>query len=217
MFAMIVLLALCFRAATIAVSMAIDRPETIDAASACGPKRSGGCQAGDFLASRGMAAQPPGEESPTTALRLVDRGVVGLRPDQAINETEWCVLPGTEKPKEDWRSSLARPQTPVRKSFALPRPLTAGARNGKPGCPAHRIFRARTGTPASIEPPAAPVHHDMMLASSMALAPIETRKHGNGHIKLIRSRQQVTTAPVFQALPKQRAGMPQVVSTPSRQ
>jgi hypothetical protein len=56
MFAMIVLLDLCFRAATIAVSMAIDRPETIDAASACGPKRSGGCRAGDFLASRGMAA-----------------------------------------------------------------------------------------------------------------------------------------------------------------
>jgi hypothetical protein len=56
MFAMIVLLDLCFRAATIAVSMAIDRPGTIDAASACGPKRSGGCRAGDFLASRGMAA-----------------------------------------------------------------------------------------------------------------------------------------------------------------
>jgi hypothetical protein len=33
MFAMIDLLALCFRAATIAVSMATERPETIDAAS----------------------------------------------------------------------------------------------------------------------------------------------------------------------------------------
>ncbi|ARQ01030.1 hypothetical protein CAK95_19450 [Pseudorhodoplanes sinuspersici] len=33
MFAMIVLLAFCCRAATIAVSMATDRPETIDAAS----------------------------------------------------------------------------------------------------------------------------------------------------------------------------------------
>jgi hypothetical protein len=119
MFAMIVLLALCFRAATIAVSMAIDRPETIDAASACGPKRSGGCQAGDFHASRGMAAQPPGEESRTTALRLVDRGVAGLRPDQAINETEWCALPGTEKPKEDWRSSSARPQTRQRANRSL--------------------------------------------------------------------------------------------------
>ena len=39
MFAMIVLLDLLVRAATIAVSMAIDRPGTIDAASACGPKR----------------------------------------------------------------------------------------------------------------------------------------------------------------------------------
>jgi len=34
--------------------MATERPETIDAASACGPKRSGGCQAGNFLVSRGM-------------------------------------------------------------------------------------------------------------------------------------------------------------------
>ena len=127
--------------------MAIDRPETIDAASACGPKRSGGCQAGDFLALRGMAAQPPGEESRTTALRLVDRGVAGLRPDQAINETEWCALPGTEKPKEDWRSSSARPQT-ARKSFALLEPLAPGSRNSTPVYPDRRFCRASIGTPA---------------------------------------------------------------------
>jgi len=32
--------------------MAIDRPEAIDAASVFGPKRSGGCQAGNFLVLR---------------------------------------------------------------------------------------------------------------------------------------------------------------------
>jgi hypothetical protein len=53
MFAMTVLLALYFRAATIAVLMATHGPETFDAASE-GTKRSGGCQAGNFLASRGM-------------------------------------------------------------------------------------------------------------------------------------------------------------------
>jgi len=116
---MVVLLDLCFRAATIAVSMAIDRPETIDAASACGPKRSGGCQAGDFLALRGMAAQPPGEESRTTTLQQEIEAQPGLRLDQAINETEWCALPGTEKPKEDWRSSSARPQTRQRANRSL--------------------------------------------------------------------------------------------------
>jgi hypothetical protein len=34
-----------------------------------------------------------------------DRGVADLRPDQAINETAWCVLFGTEKSKEDRRLS----------------------------------------------------------------------------------------------------------------
>jgi hypothetical protein len=32
--------------------MAIDRPEAIGAASVFGPKRSGGCQAGNFLVLR---------------------------------------------------------------------------------------------------------------------------------------------------------------------
>ncbi|PWR19953.1 hypothetical protein DKG75_16025 [Zavarzinia compransoris] len=42
--------------------MAIDRPEAIDAAPARRPKRSGGWQPGNFLVSRGMTAQPAGEE-----------------------------------------------------------------------------------------------------------------------------------------------------------
>lgn len=129
--------------------MAIDRPETIDAASACGPKRSGGCQAGDFLASRGMAAQPPGEESRTTALRLVDRGVAGLRPDQAINETEWCALPGTEKSMENPAIIIGPTADPAaRKSFALLEPLAPGSRNSTPVYPDRRFCRASIGTPA---------------------------------------------------------------------
>ena len=149
--------------------MAIDRPETIDAASACGPKRSGGCQAGDFLASRGMAAQPPGEESRTTALRLVDRGVAGLRPDQAINETEWCALPGTEKSEENPATIISpRPQTPAtRKSFALLEPLAPGSRNSTPVYPARRFCRASIGPLAPIAPPPASIHRLMMRACEL--------------------------------------------------
>src|SRR4051812_38661891 len=211
MFAMIVLLALCFRAATIAVSMAIDRPETIDAASACGPKRSGGCQAGDFLASRGMAAQPPGEESRTTALRLVDRGVAGLRPDQAINETEWCALPGTEKSMENPAIIIGPTADPAaRKSFALLEPLAPGSRNSTPVYPDRRFCRASIGTPAP----------NRTTSRLIRQVPMRTERGfcsdqtGSGHIRLIGSRQQFTTAPVFGAPPKQRSGMPQAVSTP---
>ena len=149
--------------------MAIDRPETIDAASACGPKRSGGCQAGDFLASRGMAAQPPGEESRTTALRLVDRGVAGLRPDQAINETEWCALPGTEKSEENPATIISpRPQTPAtRKSFPPLEPLTPVFRNGNENAAAHRFWRASIGPLAPIAPPPASIHRLMMRACEL--------------------------------------------------
>ena len=149
--------------------MAIDRPETIDAASACGPKRSGGCQAGDFLASRGMAAQPPGEESRTTALRLVDRGVAGLRPDQAINETEWCALPGTEKSKENPATIISpRPQTrATRKSFPLLEPLTPAFRNGDENATVHRFWRASIGPLAPIAPPPASIHRLMMRACEL--------------------------------------------------
>ena len=48
--------------------MAIDRPEAIDDASACGPERSGGWRQGGFLASRGMTAEPAGEESRPAAV-----------------------------------------------------------------------------------------------------------------------------------------------------
>jgi len=74
----------CFEPATVAASMAIGRPGTIDDAPAgrgptardgvaSGPERSGGCRRGDFLASRGMGGPgsratcrvgwSPGEES----------------------------------------------------------------------------------------------------------------------------------------------------------
>jgi hypothetical protein len=220
MFAMIVLLALCFRAATIAVSMAIDRPETIGAASACGPKRSGGCQAGDFLASRGMAAQPPGEESRTTALRLVDRGVAGLRPDQAINETEWCALPGTEKSEENPATIISpRPQTgAARKSFPLLEPLTPVFRNGNENAAAHRFWRASIGPLAPIAPPPSvdPSAHDARMRAPPLLRPKLGKNERARRISQIMSRQEATTVPVFQGPPKQRSGMPPAVSTPLR-
>jgi hypothetical protein len=42
--------------------MAIDRPEAIGAASVFGPKRSGGCQAGNFLVLREEWAKPRGRK-----------------------------------------------------------------------------------------------------------------------------------------------------------
>src|SRR3546814_8356151 len=68
MVAMIVLPCTLFRARTIAASMAIDRPEAIDAAPARRPERSGEWQPGDFLVSRGMMARPAGEESRSAPL-----------------------------------------------------------------------------------------------------------------------------------------------------
>jgi len=63
---------------------------------------------GGFLASRGMAAQPAGEESCRTPLRQVDRGAAVLRPDQAtrgrvgrapgqLRETQWRHAPPTHE------------------------------------------------------------------------------------------------------------------------
>lgn len=49
--------------------MAIGWPEAIGAAPARRPKRSGGWQPGDFVVSRGMPAQPAGEESRSAPLR----------------------------------------------------------------------------------------------------------------------------------------------------
>jgi hypothetical protein len=66
-----------FEAATIEASMAIDRPQAIDAAP-LGPERSGGCRRRDFLASPGMGAagvpalavwQAPGSLAATIAAR----------------------------------------------------------------------------------------------------------------------------------------------------
>jgi hypothetical protein len=58
MVAIVVLLDLCFRARTIAASMVIDRPEAID-----GAPEGARQQRSNFLVSRGMTAQPAGEES----------------------------------------------------------------------------------------------------------------------------------------------------------
>src|SRR5262249_43007605 len=69
--------------ATIAASMAIDRPQAIDDAPACRTEHSGGWRRRDFLGSRGMGAAQGKKVSPPP-LRLVDRGCAVLWPDQAI-------------------------------------------------------------------------------------------------------------------------------------
>ncbi|QHP74068.1 hypothetical protein EI171_02845 [Bradyrhizobium sp. LCT2] len=69
MVAMIVLLDLCLSSPHLAASMVIDRPEAIDGAPRRGRSASGGWQQNDFLVSRGMAAQPAGEESRSAPLR----------------------------------------------------------------------------------------------------------------------------------------------------
>ncbi len=65
--------------------MAIKRPKAIGAAPACGPQRSGGCQPGDFLGSRGMGAAQ-GKKVARRRCGIDDRGAAGLRPDQAFEE-----------------------------------------------------------------------------------------------------------------------------------
>ena len=86
--------------APIAASMAIDRPEATDAAPGCGPQRSGGCQPGEFLASRGMGGPgslrdlsrgvvPQGKKVAGRHCGIGGRGEAILRSDPAIEEAVW--------------------------------------------------------------------------------------------------------------------------------
>jgi hypothetical protein len=90
MFAMVILLDLCFEPATIAASMAIGWPGAIDAALGLEPERSGGRQGADLFAAQGMPAQPAGERSRRPPLRQGDRGEAVFRPDQAIRGRMGC-------------------------------------------------------------------------------------------------------------------------------
>ena len=103
-----------------------------------------------FLPREEWRRSRQGKKVERRPLRLGDRGVAGLRPDQAINETEWCALPGTEKSEENPATIIGpRPQTPAtRKSFALLEPLAPGSRNSTPVYPDRRFCRASIGTPA---------------------------------------------------------------------
>ncbi|TJW07138.1 MAG: hypothetical protein E5W82_24640 [Mesorhizobium sp.] len=66
---MIVLLDHCFRARTIAVSMAIQGRRRPPPHPLAGRSASVGWRESDFVVSRGMAAQPSGEESRSELLR----------------------------------------------------------------------------------------------------------------------------------------------------
>jgi hypothetical protein len=97
MFAIVILLDLCFEPATIAASMPIDRPGAIDAALGFEPERSGGRQGADLFAARGMPAQPAGERSRRLPLRHCDRGEAVFRPDQAIRGRMAVIEHGDEE------------------------------------------------------------------------------------------------------------------------
>ena len=123
--------------ATIAASMAIDRPEATDAAPVCGPQRSGGCQPGEFLASRGMGGPgsprdlsrgvvPQGKKVAGRHCGIGGRGEAVLRSDPAIEEAIWgrrdltatyqgrtWRTPATECVRHVWANGpLFRPVTP---------------------------------------------------------------------------------------------------------
>jgi hypothetical protein len=87
--------------ATIAVSMAIDRPQAIGDAPA-GPERSGGWRRRDFLASRGMG-EAQGKKVAPPPLRQDDRGAAVQWPDRAIDETA-SVAGQTAFQEKTWRT-----------------------------------------------------------------------------------------------------------------
>ena len=76
--------------------MAIDRPEAIDDASACGPQLSGGRRRTAFL-PREEWAQPRGRKSAGAVAAQAIEASAGLRLDQAITEAAWLAGAPDEK------------------------------------------------------------------------------------------------------------------------
>ena len=146
--------------------MAIDRPEATDAAPACGPQRSGGCQPGDFLASRGMGGPgslrdlsrgvvPQGKKVAGRHCGIGGRGEAVLRSDPAIEEAVWGRrdLTATNQGRT-WRtpateSASARlgKRTCVQTCSAIG--LGPSPRHRKTTTKASAIYRQRAGKAAS--------------------------------------------------------------------
>src|SRR5258708_31411878 len=97
-----------FEPATIAASMAIDRPQAIDDAPARGPEHSGGWRRRDFLGSRGMG-EAQGKKVSPAPLRQGGRGAAVLRLDQAIKRPRGARArqPPWEKTWRTWSAQEA--------------------------------------------------------------------------------------------------------------
>src|SRR4051795_8617175 len=80
----------------------------------------------------------------------------------------------------------------ARKSFALLEPLAPGSRNSTPVYPDRRFCRASIGTPAPNRTTSRLIRQVTMRIERGSCSDL----NGSGHIRLIGSRQQVTTAPV---------------------
>ena len=226
MFAMIVLLALVSEPRPSRSRWRSDRPETIDAASACGPKRSGGCQAGDFLASRGMAAQPPGRKSNRRHCglgRSRRSAVFGqIRPSMRPNELR---APGTENPRRNHGDRhRPRPQTRQRANRSLSSShatTPAAPGTARQNAPDRRFWRAK---PSARQAPnrTASRARSVRLTMRACERPLALRsklgkQRARPHQRQIVSRgKRATTAPVCRGPPKQRSGMRQPVSMPLR-
>ena len=152
--------------ATIAASMAIDRPEATDAAPVCGPQRSGGCQPGEFLASRGMGGPgslrdlsrgvvPQGKKVAGRHCGIGGRGEGILRSDPAIEEAVWGRrdLTATHRgrnrrtPATESASARLGKRTRVQTCSAIG--LGLSPRHRKTTTKASAIYRQRAGKAAS--------------------------------------------------------------------
>jgi len=146
--------------------MAIDRPEATDAAPACGPQRSGGCQPGEFLASRGMGGPgsprdlsrgvvPQGKKVAGRHCGIGGRGEAVLRSDPAIEEAVWVRrdLTATNQGRT-WRtpateSASARLGKRIRVQTCSAIGLGLSPRHRKTTTKASAIYRERADNAAS--------------------------------------------------------------------
>ena len=164
---------------------------------------------GETFLPREEWAKPRGRKSIRRRCGSGDRGAAVLRPDQAINETEWCALPGTEKSEENRRPSSARdrrPRRPANRSSprAARRPASGTARS----IPRPPLL-ARQHRPAGLQShrhPRSSIGHDARMRLPPLLRPKLGKNERARRIRPDQSRQEATTAPVFQGLAETAVG-----------
>src|SRR5260370_12182228 len=118
-----------FEPATIAASMAIDRPQAIDDAPARAPEHSGGWRRRDFLGSRGMG-EAQGKKVSPEPLRQGGRGAAVLRLDQPIKRPR-----GSRPRQPPWEKTW--------RTWSAQEAAFIGRRKIKPGVPTSRHTGSR--------------------------------------------------------------------------